>query len=896
VVIHHFVDCRYTFSVTTIKMRLTRVAWPFGFPRRRNPQLGVAANKLTSLSKVELVNTLHANYITVKKNKEYHERPFFRPIKGVTYSPQPPRSYSLLTLPDRSTTSCELSVPDLPALLDLVIVGGGACGVAVAIQIIARVKKGKPVRSISLVEKNKSFGPGLAYSEACSGTILNMKADTMGLYPNKPEHYSQWMKAHIPGLKQNLFPPREQYGQYLAFLVQSIAEEAERLGVVFRAVKGEALDLVRVGRFLELALDDGTKLRARDVVLALGNFPAAIHKELSGTHGYIRSPWPNNRLKEIPPDVSVCIFGSRLTAIDTGIFLAENGHRGPITFISRSGRLPKVQGATSPFDRRYALNCLARDVEGSPNRAFFKVMQGIQEEIDRTNAIDWCKVKTVYEPLAELRSDITKAESGAIPWQAVINATAPLVERYWSCFSSRDKETFLRDHSSSWVTYRHAMPLENARKILALMEQGQLRVVRGGRVRSTSSEFMVISEGAEIRSRFLIEAIGQEYDPYQIDSPLLQRLLSSELVKSHPAGGISVDFSTLAATKGIYVIGSMTRGVHFYTSAIDRNAAHAERIADDLTGEPIRRPLHIAFFVGSDLFSHLMLSKLVSQLIAFGHTPFVFLPSDRVNKKPKAFDLRELSFFERQLLQEHVIPFCGSSPRQGAAFLTVEQMRYHHGILVKNVDNVNEPSFLELLRSHHIDVGISLRCYQRFKKDILQYFSSPRVLLNLHPGVLPSYRGVITAIRAMMNGEREFGYSLHHVNEDYDSGDILDIRTHPIDYKKSMLQSMEDVHQIGIDMVMDAMDRVARGKPLPAFRQDAAKGRYHTFPSEEELENCRRSGIRLVDSSPISDLIIRSFASPDDEDALREIIEKATREWYNDEVQRRSQEIQGKQG
>jgi methionyl-tRNA formyltransferase len=90
--------------------------------------------------------------------------------------------------------------------------------------------------------------------------------------------------------------------------------------------------------------------------------------------------------------------------------------------------------------------------------------------------------------------------------------------------------------------------------------------------------------------------------------------------------------------------------------------------------------------------------------------------------------------------------------------------------------------------------------------------ASRRAFLNLHPGVLSAYRGVITAIRAMMKGEKEFGYSLHHINEKLDEGDIIDIR--PPDYSKTMLANIESRYEVGVGMVMDAVENFARGGDL----------------------------------------------------------------------------------
>ena len=769
---------------------------------------------------------------------------------------------------------------DQLAFDNLAIVGGGASGLAVFTQMIERAKQGLGVQSITIVEKNKWIGPGLAYSEACKGAILNMPADAMGLNTTNPLHFSEWMATTYPGLTKAVFPPRRQYGEYLSQLMISAAKEAEQLGVLLRVINDEVLDIHQIDQGFELRLGNGAKLRAQNVVLAIGNFPGATHRELAGTPGYMQCPWPNSRLKDIPPEASVSILGSRLTAVDTAIFLAENGHRGSINFVSRSARLPKVQGKNVPFARRYVLQSLARDVEESADGAFFKIVQGIRREIEGTMTVDWNKIATDPEPLPELISDIANAESGATPWQAILKSTASFVERYWNSFSLEDKKTFFKYFLSPWATYRAPMPLENAYKILALMESGQLRVLRGEKVRWNGSKFVISLEGTEVQSQFLIEATGQEFNPYRVDSPLLQRLLSSGLLKSHPAGGVEVDFSTLAARKGIYVVGEMTRGVHFFTNSIDRNIAHAARIADHLTGEQTRRPLHVAIFVGDDLFSHLMLSKLVPRLLMQGHLPFVFLPVRQIDMKSRSFDLRELSFFEMELLQDHVIPFLGSSFPQGTAALTVEQMGSSYGVLVKRILDINDLSFLQLLRSHHVDVGISLCSHQHFQKDIIHYFNSPRVLLNLHRGVLPSYKGFMTGLRAMMNHEPDFGYSLHYVQEGCDSGDIVDIRTHPIDYRESMLHWAKLNYETGVAMIQGVVEQIARQKPVSTLPQDPNRSRHYTLPTAEELAMARRGGIRLVDGAAIQDLLVRSYAPPGGGEALRRVIEKATNDWY----------------
>ncbi|KAL1872823.1 hypothetical protein Plec18167_006473 [Paecilomyces lecythidis] len=760
---------------------------------------------------------------------------------------------------------------------DVIVVGGGASGTAILLQLIEQAKNGRILKKVIIVEKNGLPGPGLPYSTACTGTIVNMHTDTMGLYFDNPRHFTQWRNCHEDGP----FPSRESYGDYLQSMWIQVYEEAYKVGMHICVINEDAQDIDRLsdGTIL-LTLGDGAQFSARSVVLALGNFSTISNRHLINLPGFFPSPWPTSQLRVIPKDAPVLVVGSRLSAIDTAIYLSENGHQGFITFMSRSGSLPKVQGDPSPFPRRYVLHDLARHVEMNPDESLLQVTGGLVEELSRATSDDWGWIQNDEFPIKQLRHDIQAAQAGQVEWQAVLRSTAPVVERYWNCLSTKSRLLFKEKFYSPWMRYRHAMPVQNAQKILNLLKKSQLRVVKGDHVHWDGT-FKAHTSVGLIETPYVIEATGQECHLDHIDSPLIQSAMKKGFLTPHPAGGIAVDFTSLRASPGLYAIGSLTSGTHFYVSAIDRIAAHAARVAEALTEEPHARSLHIAIFLGSDLFSHLMASKLVPQLLAAGHMPFIFLPAHKASRNASLFELREMAFFERELLQKYIVPYFENENPEGAAHMTVQQMRTAYGILVEDVPSVNATSFIKRLEEHHIDIGLSLRCYQRFKTDIIQFFSHPRRLLNLHPGILPAYRGVMTTVRAMRNGESDFGYSLHDIDENWDSGDIIDIRKSPIDYSKSVLHYMNDVYPTGVSLAVDTIDKIARGKQLPKVQQRAEESGYYTFPTKDDLEEYRERGIRLVDAESIVDVIVESFASPEKQDKFRAYIQEAVRKWYN---------------
>lgn len=766
----------------------------------------------------------------------------------------------------------------LPSLspLSITLVGGGASGLAVFLQLIERAKDGDQLGRVVILERGQIPGPGLAYSNSCSGTIINMHTDTMGLYFDKPRHFTEWRTS----LKEGEFPSRLKYGEYLQHTWAQALSAAEQAGLNVSVIHEEAKAIERLsdGAF-SLVLSNETTLVSQAVVLALGNFTSVYNSHLLNLPGFFPSPWPLSQFKSIPPDSSVIIVGSRLSAIDAATYLCDNGHKGTITLMSRSGRLPRVQGDQTTYPRRYALYELAKQLEKDPDDSLLQVTSGLMAELSHATDGDWSWIIDDSSPERQLRQDIKAAMTNQVQWQAVLRGTAPVVERYWNRLSPRSQQLFMEKYHSTWMRFRHGMPVQNAQKIVRMLESGQLKIVKGESVRWDGT-FKAETSSGIIEAPYVIEATGQECSLERIPSPLLRSALKNTLITPHPRGGISVDFDDLSASPGLHAIGSLTCGSHFYVSAIDRIAAHASRISYSLTQNPCARSLHVAIFCGSDLFSHLMVSKMVPQLLAAGHVPYIFLPEHKASRIATLFDLRELAFFERELLQQYILPYFKDDLSYGASHQTVDQLRAKYGILVEKVPNVNKMSFIKTLDKHHISVGLSVRCYQRFKTDIIRYFSKPRRLLNLHPGALPAYRGVMTTVRAMKNRETYFGYSLHDIDENWDAGDVIDIREHPIDYSKSMLAFMADVYEMGVAVSVAALDKISRGKELSKTPQKTEASGYYTFPTKEEMEDIKQDGIRLVDSRSIIDIIVNSFAPPKGQEKFRTYIEAAVQDWY----------------
>ena len=71
-----------------------------------------------------------------------------------------------------------------------------------------------------------------------------------------------------------------------------------------------------------------------------------------------------------------------------------------------------------------------------------------------------------------------------------------------------------------------------------------------------------------------------------------------------------------------------------------------------------------------------------------------------------------------------------------------------------------------------------------YMKNISNKFSSKLKFINLHPSILPTYKGVMTHKRALINNEKLGGFSIHLVTKFLDEGKAISQIKYKIKTKK----------------------------------------------------------------------------------------------------------------
>ena len=83
----------------------------------------------------------------------------------------------------------------------------------------------------------------------------------------------------------------------------------------------------------------------------------------------------------------------------------------------------------------------------------------------------------------------------------------------------------------------------------------------------------------------------------------------------------------------------------------------------------------------------------------------------------------------------------------------------------------SEKKLLKILSSNKINLVCLAGFMQVLSKKFIVNFNKP--ILNIHPSLLPKYKGLNTHRRVLKNGEKYSGATVHLVSEKLDSGRII---------------------------------------------------------------------------------------------------------------------------
>jgi methionyl-tRNA formyltransferase len=127
-------------------------------------------------------------------------------------------------------------------------------------------------------------------------------------------------------------------------------------------------------------------------------------------------------------------------------------------------------------------------------------------------------------------------------------------------------------------------------------------------------------------------------------------------------------------------------------------------------------------------------------------------------------------------------------------------------------DSVKDQSFLEIFHQLNPEIVVVAAFGQILPKSIIDF---PRLkCLNIHPSLLPKYRGAAPINWALIRGETETGVTIMLMDEGMDSGDIVLQKLIKIDNKETYGELHDRLAITGATLLLEAIDRIVAGTIL----------------------------------------------------------------------------------
>ena len=117
----------------------------------------------------------------------------------------------------------------------------------------------------------------------------------------------------------------------------------------------------------------------------------------------------------------------------------------------------------------------------------------------------------------------------------------------------------------------------------------------------------------------------------------------------------------------------------------------------------------------------------------------------------------------------------------------------------------NEDDIIKIFDAYNIDIIVMAGWMRVVSKKFIDAF--PGRIINLHPSLLPKYKGLHAIEQAIEAGESETGCSVHYVTEELDSGAVIrqtEVPILPGDTVESVTRAVQQAEHYLLPLVINA--------------------------------------------------------------------------------------------
>lgn len=164
-------------------------------------------------------------------------------------------------------------------------------------------------------------------------------------------------------------------------------------------------------------------------------------------------------------------------------------------------------------------------------------------------------------------------------------------------------------------------------------------------------------------------------------------------------------------------------------------------------------------------------------------------------------------------------------------------------ILFFRVEDINSEIIEKQIRIFKPDLIVVCHFQKILKSNIINI---PFLgCINLHPSLLPKYRGMSPQHWPIINGDTETGITIHFINEGVDTGDIILQETIKITDNMYVVDLQLKMMKLYGDIMVRAIKKISKGNTI-FIKQDILKGSYYGRLKESQCKIDVNKGIENI--------------------------------------------------
>ena len=140
----------------------------------------------------------------------------------------------------------------------------------------------------------------------------------------------------------------------------------------------------------------------------------------------------------------------------------------------------------------------------------------------------------------------------------------------------------------------------------------------------------------------------------------------------------------------------------------------------------------------------------------------------------------------------------------------------NRGLNYIDYNELDDAALIKKIQDLQVDAAVVCSFNYKIPKVLLNAVKDG--FINVHPSMLPKYRGGNPYSRVIMNGETETGVTIHFMDEEFDTGDIIVQKPYHIHPRATMGTIFNELNLLGIELLLNVLRNYELGE-LPRIKQ-----------------------------------------------------------------------------